>query len=630
MPGMDPSPLCLHSEWLWKGEEGISPSELSPLHAKVLRYLGEDMSLKLDVNDSRGFDQSTRSQLFMETWSDLAHAALPVADTEPVELKTIRLPERGQDDTCNEVYERCTAGQRVQDDFPEEAKLCSQKLSGGINPNLVEAGDTLQNPFAMTTSNGTGEDSPDPAMELRTMKFPEDEKRSPPLLQAPEPLPPMAQTLRGCFAPEGGWDASPALDDAFELRTMHRIEAAGVDESHEAEIEAGTRPEEVPVSQLEEELAVLESVTFASQGSLRTSLATETIPLESVHAESGSQQAANAWENTTSREIKEAPIPASVSELEGMETEVTTQDALTPKAQASHPGLEEDLQDTVPLSHPNSGSKSEGVAEVRPGVVQESIHSSPANSAVTSVGCSGYQAVAGMPAALSAEDEAVTGLRRRGGVEVVVDLPPVRPLSGVSADTASGGGRPPSGRIANPTASTSAENDSLICLGVRHGLAQRVPSAGRRQSLLKAEAQRRSLSIGRRSVSGMQSNRKLVRNALEHCLKGDANREQREQVLKSFDDDLEKFDRFIILFRSIHTGRHDLRALYGFSEGSWTRVLQLLPSPVSLQERMVTQCLRYDSGGKEFKEVPASQETLSVADAVFFYPQYLQKPRGPP
>eukprot|EP00913_Durusdinium_trenchii_P013274 g12458.t1 len=55
-------------------------------------------------------------------------------------------------------------------------------------------------------------------------------------------------------------------------------------------------------------------------------LATETIPLESVHAESGSQQAANAWENTTSREIKEAPIPASVSELEGMETEVTTQD----------------------------------------------------------------------------------------------------------------------------------------------------------------------------------------------------------------------------------------------------------------------------------------------------------------
>ena len=82
---------------------------------------------------------------------------------------------------------------------------------------------------------------------------------------------------------------------------------------------------------------------------------------------------------------------------------------------------------------------------------------------------------------------------------------------------------------------------------------------------------------------------------------------------------LGRFDRFIILFRSIHTGcsldcwrwhleattlrgpgRHDLRALYGFSEakeagcslkdmynscvlavdqGSWSRVLQILPSP---------------------------------------------------
>jgi len=126
----------------------------------------------------------------------------------------------------------------------------------------------------------------------------------------------------------------------------------------------------------------------------------------------------------------------------------------------------------------------------------------------------------------------------------------------------------------------------------------------------------------------MHSNRKLVRNALEHCLKGDANREQREQVLKSFDEELLEYERFIILFRSIHTGRHDFRALYGCSEGSWTRLVQLLPSPTSLEQRMVTQCLRYDSGGKEFKEVPASQETLSVADAVFLYPQYLQKSRG--
>ena len=68
---------------------------------------------------------------------------------------------------------------------------------------------------------------------------------------------------------------------------------------------------------------------------------------------------------------------------------------------------------------------------------------------------------------------------------------------------------------------------------------------------------------------------KVTRTSCTGDLEGDANREQREQVLKSFDDDLEKsiaqqrlaatflafqflcirFDRFIILFRSIHTGQ---------------------------------------------------------------------------
>ena len=104
-----------------------------------------------------------------------------------------------------------------------------------------------------------------------------------------------------------------------------------------------------------------------------------------------------------------------------------------------------------------------------------------------------------------------------------------------------------------------------------------------------------------------QSNKKLVRNALEHCFKARPSTccshsslcratPTNSSALKCFDD--MEHERFIILFRSIHTGRHDLRALYGFVEGSWQRVYQLLPSPVSLHERMVTQCLRYDSGGK--------------------------------
>mmetsp|Transcript_127640 Transcript_127640/g.367303 ORF Transcript_127640/g.367303 Transcript_127640/m.367303 type:complete len:139 (+) Transcript_127640:38-454(+) len=129
-------------------------------------------------------------------------------------------------------------------------------------------------------------------------------------------------------------------------------------------------------------------------------------------------------------------------------------------------------------------------------------------------------------------------------------------------------------------------------------------------------------------VGRVQSNRKLIRNALErYCLKGDANRAQREQILQAFDTELSGYDRIVILFRSIHTGRHDLRALYCYQDGAWVRTVQALPSPPHLEERMVAQCLRYDSGSKEFKDVPAVLEPLNVADAVFLHPQFLQKSR---
>lgn len=119
-------------------------------------------------------------------------------------------------------------------------------------------------------------------------------------------------------------------------------------------------------------------------------------------------------------------------------------------------------------------------------------------------------------------------------------------------------------------------------------------------------------------------NRRLVRNAVERCcLKGDPNREQREQILQALEG-LEG-QRLAILFRSIHTGRHDLRALYGYQDGNWVRVLQLLPSPPLLEERMVAQYFRYDSGGKEFKEVVGAQTIVNVADAVFVQPQYLPR-----
>lgn len=191
------------------------------------------------------------------------------------------------------------------------------------------------------------------------------------------------------------------------------------------------------------------------------------------------------------------------------------------------------------------------------------------------------------------------------------------------AEAAAAGGRPP--RPQPPEEAQEAGG-----AGARAGPAR--PSSGRRQPAPCKEPLRRCASLGP-AVGGhggghVQSNRRLIRNALERCcLQGDHNREQREQILRTFDDELHSYERFVVLFRSVHTGRHDLRALYGHRDGAWVRVLQLLPSPLQLEERMVVQFLRFDSGSKEFREMPALQE-FGVADAVFLQPQHLQKLRA--
>lgn len=612
---MDTVAPCLQPAELYCRGEELVPNELSPLHAKVLRYLGEDLSLKLDMSIPR-----EESQFFMETWADLAPLEMEPSKSPPLELKTIRLPSRGGDSTdCDDCRESVVV--QEQQDLAQAGRL-----TGGLQG--IEASETLRNPFEVScVFNCTQEDQP---IELRTLRrFDGQSSRSPSNLP-PASLPPlMTQTLRGCFPPIGGLGSSGAI--ATELRTLRREEGLDLPAAPPLPAPATAEkevPKEVP-TQLDEELAVLESVTSLPR-SMRTSLATETIPLDSVQvtpgAEAGAGEAVAAWESPAV--VPEAEFSRSIDKLQGETVEdqnplsCGAQDRNEVPTDRCEEGTQH-LQETVLLEGREQG-----------GGCQEA---SPANSAVPSL--PGYQAAAAekpatpaapAPPVLTAEDEAVTGLRRRGGVEVVIDSPvSARPPSGASAEPPLSGRRPPKAVRAATPVGTTEENDKLICRGQKAGTPVR-----RRHSAHKAvphavEPRRSSSLMGRRPGSvGMQSNRKLVRNALEHCLKGDANREQREQVLKSFDEELVEYERFILLFRSIHTGRHDLRALYGFSEGTWTRLLQLLPSPASLEERMVTQCLRYDSGGKEFKEVPASQETLSVADAVFLYPQYLQKSRG--
>ncbi|CAE7656910.1 Camsap1 [Symbiodinium sp. CCMP2456] len=477
-----------------------------------------------------------------------------------------------------------------------------------------------------------------------------------------------------------GFDSEP-LDDAMELRTLRRDDVLG-------KLEAGPPPDPpspVAVAVADgleapepEGIALRQSGQALSSGEGQCEASAS--PTGDVAAAT-TRMDGEAEELEAECEVLEAAAQSlKLSQQSSHLTELVSEGPGGPSlSEKPEAGLAWEVGEPISALHvPGQGSA--GVQEVKAGTLQDSV-SSPAHSAVTTPATSGYQTlpkgvdpveVACDPvpgAVFTAEDEAVMGLKRRGGVEVVVEPPRAKaanalqrePLSARSARSregdlgdpglpsearkpSSGDGSPPtpagSGSlglrgapapmVARPHAqgrpprqpatpagsagSTESEQPSLP--------RRRTPSLGRRPSLPKADSARRSSSAGR------SGNRKLVRNALEkYCLKGDANREQRELVLKSFDEDLERFDRFIILFRSIHTGRHDLRALYGFSEGSWSRVLQILPSPASLEERMVVQCLRYDSGGKEFKEVPASQEPLSVADAVFLHPQFLQRSR---
>jgi len=156
---------------------------------------------------------------------------------------------------------------------------------------------------------------------------------------------------------------------------------------------------------------------------------------------------------------------------------------------------------------------------------------------------------------------------------------------------------------------------------------ERAPSCGRRHATpLRHDTNRRCASSGpvvRRGAGRVQSNKRLIRNALEWCcLKGDHNRELREQMLRTIDQELSTCEHFVLVFRSVHTGRHDIRAVYGYRNGAWARLIQLLPSPLNLEERMVAQLLRYDCGSKEFKDMPSMQE-LTSADAAFLQQQYL-------
>eukprot|EP00916_Digyalum_oweni_P011068 GHVL01018400.1.p1 GENE.GHVL01018400.1~~GHVL01018400.1.p1 ORF type:complete len:1023 (+),score=180.12 GHVL01018400.1:56-3124(+) len=129
-------------------------------------------------------------------------------------------------------------------------------------------------------------------------------------------------------------------------------------------------------------------------------------------------------------------------------------------------------------------------------------------------------------------------------------------------------------------------------------------------------------------ISQPPSNRKVVRNALQYvCLAGMANQGIRDDVLLKMESDLSSFDSFVIVFKGV-LGRQDFRALYAYKDGQYIKTLSLYNSPPVLQDKMVDVFFRYDTGAREFKELPLVRR-LGTADAVSLCSQYLLKKKQP-
>eukprot|EP00930_Biecheleria_cincta_P069881 TRINITY_DN5755_c0_g1_i2.p1 TRINITY_DN5755_c0_g1~~TRINITY_DN5755_c0_g1_i2.p1 ORF type:complete len:760 (+),score=144.91 TRINITY_DN5755_c0_g1_i2:67-2346(+) len=722
-------------------EDFSPPSELSPLHAKVLNYLGEDASLKL------GFVGLSTE--------------LKPSDTLLEESSELRSPISANNSLhCHGGWDSQTSLRFPEGGLPEQQEANSVDPAGSV-PLACQADKTLR-PFAGDDAAVLVEDEDlhGEAVELKTIR------RA--VLDEAAMTSEVGETLR-CFVQHSEDDESQA--EPVELKTIRRlnlddsVSASKLDTgkldqgsisskacswTHTTGMETlhhclASIPQVLDPSEAEQDLTELRTLSrplqqesqLSSDATFDASLLLEKrATLEAVVDRGADPSDLLAEQRATLEAVVD--MEADLSDLQCFQPREDAkgrpnasrnrekaaspalcawEDPITPSTSSTGPppcklkGCISSLQTTMPQGSTASSSHRGLRPRPSPLTLSGSV-GSPGDEATTNAdGCRGEGTASDMPveaalhgARLSAEDEAVMGQKRPGGVEVVVESPKNgrsrlqhfqaqrkrslsaqgrtknqnaqrrAPSPGMSKATTpsclpDARGQPPEGVVAAAGVASHAyavggvvrqssgtaghfavapNNAGAPCKPPRvprvtvaeasegaasasdRGPGSRPPSGASSRPASTGPSSRRSSSVGtgKRSSFGVQSNRKLVRNALEkYCLKGDANNEQREQVLRAVDEELAAYERLIILFRSIHTGRHDVRALYGYSDGSWRRVLQILPSPVVLEDKMVAQCLRYQSGGKEFKEVPALRESLSVGDAVFLHPQYLPKSR---
>jgi len=138
------------------------------------------------------------------------------------------------------------------------------------------------------------------------------------------------------------------------------------------------------------------------------------------------------------------------------------------------------------------------------------------------------------------------------------------------------------------------------------------------QAQSQVGSQKTSPMVRRNPVGfSRSSNKQLVKNALNNvCLAGEVNRREREEVLARMDEVKDR-NNFIIVFKET-SGRQDFKALYYFDSAAniATKIYSNGSSPSVLDESLIANYYRYDSGSREFKNI-ADNKTLSIiVDAV--------------
>lgn len=123
------------------------------------------------------------------------------------------------------------------------------------------------------------------------------------------------------------------------------------------------------------------------------------------------------------------------------------------------------------------------------------------------------------------------------------------------------------------------------------------------------------------------NNHQLVKSALgKVCLAGELNKKQREEAFEIIGK-LPGNVNTIVLFKDTTETRQDFKALYTYDdeEGVVEQVCGLKDAPSVLEEDMVQNFFRYDSGAKEFKKLQGNRCFSLAVDAVSLKPSVVRK-----